>query len=344
MRWMKCWAKTARPDSLRHANLRYALRTFLVLAMLSGIAHPQETTIRSQANVVLVPALVKDQQGGIVYGLQEKDFVVEDDGVQQAVRLDEAPEGQPISLVVAIQRGRRAYAEFPRIQGLKSMLDPLFGLGTARVAVVEFDSQVALTRNFTKDATLVEDDLKNLQPGDGGATILDAIDYSVNLLKKEPDGRLRVLLLISETRDHGSQVKIDDAVAAIGQSNAVMYALAFSPALSNILDTERGTNKNEMHNGIDFIDLGYRTVQAMRKNVPGTIASMTGGEYELFATRKKFEVRMIDFTNHLHSRYLLSFAPKNPRPGLHQIRVQIKDPAANTVLARTSYWAEGTKQ
>jgi len=312
--------------------------------MLSGIAHPQETTIRSQANVVLVPALVKDQQGGIVYGLQEKDFIVEDDGVQQAVRLDEAPEGQPISLVVAIQRGRRAYAEFPRIQGLKSMLDPLFSLGTARVAVVEFDSQIVLTRNFTKDATLVEDDLRNLQPGDGGATILDAVDYSVNLLKKEPEERLRVLLLISETRDHGSHVKIEDAVAAIGQSNAVMYALAFSPALSNILDTERGTNKNEMHNGIDFIDLGYRTVQAMRKNVPSTIASMTGGEYELFATRKKFEVRMIDFTNHLHNRYLLSFAPKNPRPGLHQIRVQMKDPAAKTVLARTSYWAEGTKQ
>jgi VWFA-related protein len=311
--------------------------------MLGGVAHPQEATIRSQANVVLVPALVKDQQGGIVYGLQDKDFIVEDDGVQQAVRLDEAPEGQPISLVVAIQRGRRAYAEFPRIQGLKSMLDPLFSLGTARVAVVEFDSQVALTRNFTKDATLVEDDLKNLQAGDEGATILDAVDYSVNLLKKEPDGRLRVLLLISETRDHGSHVKIEDAVAAIGQSSAVMYALAFSPALSNILDTERGTNRNEMHNGIDFIDLGYRTVQAMRKNVPSTMATMTGGEYELFATRKKFEVRMIDFTNHLHSRYLLSFAPKTPRPGLHQIRVQLKDPADNIVLARTSYWAEGTK-
>ena len=344
MRWMKCWAKTAKQDSPRYASLRHATRTFLVLAVLGGIAYPQETTIRSQANVVLVPALVKDQQGSIVYGLQEKDFIVEDDGVQQAVHLDEAPEGQPISLVVAIQRGRRAYAEFPRIQGLKSMLDPLFSLGTARVAVVEFDSQVALTRNFTKDAALVEDDLKNLQSGDGGATILDAVDYSVNLLKKEPDGRLRVLLLISETRDHGSHVKIEDAVAAIGQSNAVMYALAFSPALSNILDTERGTNKNEMHNGIDFIDLGYRTVQAMRKNVPSTMASMTGGEYELFATRKKFEVRMIDFTNHLHSRYLLSFAPKSPRPGLHQIRVQLKDPADSTVLARTSYWAEGTKQ
>jgi len=317
--------------------------TFLVLLLLSGIAVPQETTLRSQSNLVLVPTLVKDQQGGVAYGLLAKDFVVEDDGVEQLVRLDEAPEGQPISLVVAIQRGRRAYAEFPRMQGLKSMLDPLFTLGTARVAVVEFDSHIDLTRNFTKDATLVEDDLRNLQQGDGGATILDAVDYSVKLLQKEPEERLRVLLLISETRDHGSHAKIDDTVAAIGQSNAVMYALAFSPSLSNILDTGRGTNMNEMHNGVDIMDLAYRTAQAMRKNIPSTIASMTGGEYELFATRKKFEVRVNDFTNHLHSRYLLSFAPKNPHPGLHQIRVRLKEAAEGTVLARSSYWAEGTK-
>lgn len=335
---MKCWAKTARRSSLRHAAT-----SFLVLALLGSSALPQETTLRSQSNVVLVPALVKDQQGGVVYGLLAKDFVVEDDGVVQPVRLDEAPEGQPISLVVAIQRGRRAYAEFPRMQGLKSMLDPLFTLGTARVAVVEFDSQVDLTRNFTKDATLVEDDLRNLQRGDDGATILDAVDYSVKLLQKESEERLRVLLLISETRDHGSHAKIDDTVAAIGQSNAVMYALAFSPSLSNILDTGRGTNMNEMHNGVDIMDLAYRTAQAMRKNIPSTIAAMTGGEYELFATRKKFEVRVNDFTNHLHSRYLLSFAPKNPHPGLHQIRARLKDAAEGTVLARSSYWAEATK-
>ena len=226
------------------------------------------------------------------------------------------------------------------------MLDPLFALGTARVAVVEFDSQVEITRNFTRDATLVEDDLRNLQPGSGGAAILDAIDSSITLLKQEPEERLRILLLISETRDHGSHVKIEDAVAAIGQSNAVMYALAFSPALSNILDTGRATNKNEMHQGIDFLDLLYMTAQAMRKNVPSTIAAMTGGEYELFATRRKFEVRMNDFTNHLHSRYLLSFAPQNPHPGLHQIRVRLRaqDAAQDTVLARSSYWAEGARE
>jgi hypothetical protein len=81
----------------------------------------------------------------------------------------------------------------------------------------------------------------------------------------------------------------------------------------------------------------------MRKNIPSEVAEMTGGEYELFATQKKFDTRMNDFTNHLHSRYLLSFEPKNPHPGLHQIRVRLKNGSVASVLARSSYWAEDAK-
>jgi VWFA-related protein len=334
MRSMKFCRMIARWDSPRAGLL------FFICVSLLAAASGQETTLRTRSNLVLVPTLVKDSQAAIVYGLPAGDFIVEDNGVEQPIRLDEAPEGQPISLVIAIQRGRRASYEFPRMLGLRTMLSPLFELGTVRVALVEFDNQVELTRNFTDREALVDADLSNLQPGSDGAAILDAVSYSIQLLRNEPENRQRVLLLISETRDHGSKGKIEDAVAAVGQANTMMYALAFSPGISNILDTGRGVNKSEMHPTLDLLDLAYQTAQAMRKNVPATVTSMTGGEYELFTTRKKFEVRMNDFTNHLHSRYLLSFAPKDPRPGLHQLRVRLKDPSKGTVLARTSYWAE----
>jgi VWFA-related protein len=343
MRWIKCWATTARQDKLRPAAFLFFFLTLLASSMFSLKATAQETTLRTQSNVVLIPALVKDERGGIVYGLQAGDFVVEDDGVEQPLRLDDAPEGQPVSLVVAIQCGRRAAYEFPRMQGLNSMLDPLFSLGTARVALVEFDSKVGLTQDFTGDENPITAGLNHLRPGDGGAAILDAIDYSVSLLKKEPDGRERVLLLVSETRDHGSILrnKMDAVVAAVGGSNTVVYTLTFSPSLSNILDTGRGTNMNEMNPSPDLFGPLLMAVQAMRKNIPKTIAELTGGEYEMFETRKKFDLRMNDFDNHLHSRYLLSIAPKSPHPGLHQIRVRLKDARNKTVLARTSYWAEG---
>jgi VWFA-related protein len=309
--------------------------------LISSIAS-QDTTFHSQSNVVVIPALVKSAKGEVVYGLGAKDFIVEDDGVEQAVRLDEAAEGSAVSVVVAIQRGRRANYEFPRIRGLSAMLGPLVEDGRGRVAIVEFDSQVELVQDFTSNPEKTATTLKELQFGDGGAAILDTVDFSVKLLEKAPKERPRVLLLISETRDHGSQAKVDDVVTEIGHSSTAVYALAFSPTRSNILDTMQGTNLDGMSPDLNLLALAYLAAQAMRKNIPQTVASMTGGEYELFTTRKRFEARMIDFTNHLRSRYLLSIEPKSPHAGLHQIRVRLRDPGDRVVLARRRYWAEGT--
>jgi len=320
----------------------------LLLALLTGGAASslaQETTFHSQSNVVVIPALVKSAKGEIVYGLGAKDFVVEDDGVEQAARLDEAAEGSAVSLVVAIQRGRRANYEFPRIRGLGAMLDPMVESGLGRVAIVEFDSQVQLVQDFTSNSERTAENLRGLEAGDGGAAILDAVDYSVKLLEKAPKERQRVLLLISETRDHGShKAKVNDVVAEIGESSTAVYALAFSPSRSNILDTMRGNNIDEMNPGPDLLAPLLMAAQAMKKNTPRTVASMTGGEYELFATGKGFDARMVDFTNHVHSRYLLSIEPKGPHAGLHRIRVRLRNPGDRVVLARNSYWAVGEEK
>ena len=156
---MKCWARTARQDSpfgSAQGRLgRAGVHLLGVLALLLGGAASvlsQETTFHSQTNVVVIPALVKSAKGEVVYGLGAKDFLVEDDGVEQAVRLDEAAEGSAVSVVVAIQRGRRANYEFPRIRGLSAMLDPLMAEGRGRVAIVEFDSQVQLVQDFTSSS------------------------------------------------------------------------------------------------------------------------------------------------------------------------------------------------
>ena len=81
--------------------------------------------------------------------------------------------------------------------------------------------------------------------------------------------------------------------------------------------------------------------QAMRKNTSKAIAAQSGGEYEMFSSGKGFDAQINNFANHLHSRYLLSFQPSKPHPGLHQLTVKVKEPAGATVLARTSYWAKG---
>src|SRR3977135_651802 len=166
------------------------------------------------------------------------------------------------------------------------------------------------------------------------------------MLAKRPAGRQRVLLLISETRDHGSRfAKIDGAVRVGRVTHTLVYALPFSPYISQQLDTARGSNRDEWGTGVDFIEKLAAARQAMRKNSAKALASMTGGEYEMFATRQSFESDMISFANHLHSRYQLSFEPKDPHVGLRRIRVRLKNSDSNqTLLFRSSYWVADSQR
>jgi VWFA-related protein len=317
-----------------------SLQLLALLLVFSSAIAQEEPGFTTQANLVPVPALVRDENGQAVYGLHEKDFILEDDGVAQAFHLDEAAEPQPVSLVVAVQTGGRASREFGRMAGLGSMLDPVLSDPNNEAAVVFFDSKFDLARDFTNDGDAVESDLKAAPSGDGGASILDAVAYSVRLLARRSERRQRVLLLISETRDHGSRfAKIDEVVRLVGETNTSVYALPFSPYASQQLDVVRGANPDEWSPVIDIREKLVVARQAMRKNTPKTLAAMTGGEYELFVSRKGFETSMTSFANHLHSRYLLSFEPKHPHLGLHQIRVRLRNPAeGQTVLFRSSYW------
>jgi len=323
-------------------------RILMLLLVFGTAAAPQESTFNAQSSVVLVPTLVRDASGKIVYGLQSRDFIIEDNGVEQVPYLDEAAEAGPVSVMIAVQCGRRAWREFGRIRGLAGMLEPVLSQPNTRTGLVFFDSKLNLVRDFTDNSDLIESDLKSLHAGDNGAAILDTVAYSLKLLNQQPEGRQRVLLLVSETRDHGSRfAKLNDVVELIGVANVAVYALHFSPSLSQALDTERGSNRDEVYWNVapDWNGVFLATMATMKKNVTQAISSMSGGEYELFASQKSFETKMSSFTNHLHNRYLLSFEPKSPSPGLHQIRVRLKDPARNeTVLFRRDYWASGVTQ
>ena len=326
--------------------LRFGSRLVTLLLLFGAASGQQEPSFSSQGNLVPVPTLVRDAAGNAVYGLQTQDFIIEDDGVEEAVHLDETADAEPISLVIAVQVGRRAKREFGRMGGLASMLDPVLSGRQNEAALLIFDSKLNLVHDFTNQADVIETDLKNLEPGDHGAAILDAVAYSAKMLAKRPAGRQHVLLLISETRDHGSHfAKIDDAVRLVGVTHTLVYALPFSPYISQQLDTARGSNRDEWGAGVDFIEKLAAARQAMRKNSAKALASMTGGEYELFATRKSFESDMISFANHLHSRYLLSFEPKDPHTGLHRIRVRLRNSGSNqTVLFRSTYWVADSRR
>ena len=80
----------------------------------------------------------------------------------------------------------------------------------------------------------------------------------------------------------------------------------------------------------------------LQKNIPETVAHLTGGEYFKPGSEKSLERDLQAITNHIPNRYILSFQPQSPHPGLHAISLRVPKYAGLEVTARSSYWADTT--
>jgi VWFA-related protein len=288
------------------------------------------------ANEVLVPTLVEKRGGGIVYGLKQDDFVLEDNGVPQKIRVQEEMDSAPVSLVVAVEEGGVSVLEFDKLAKLGPLLDLFLSDGRSQAALVGFDSMPHLIVDYTHSSEDVNDAMKHLEPGNGGDAILDTVSYAVDLLESQPKEYRRVLLLISEERDHGSKhTKPEQLVQKIGRSDVLVLSVSFSPSRAELLHdlTDSGSDRT-----MNMVSTLAMVVQAFKKNVSKEVAHMSGGEYTTFTGDKGFEARVVDAAKHARNRYLLTFSPSNPSPGLHTIRVKTAQDYGARIVARANYW------
>ncbi len=353
------------------------------------IAHPlfaQQTsvpTFRSETSEVLVPTLVTDQQGNVIFGLKAKDFVIRDNGVEQTVLMDETFSFKPVSLVVAVQTGGRAPSaigsgcalqrdtnEFERqpgkckstLHGIGLMLDTFVNVPGSEMALVSFDSGVKLRQDFSSDVSDITKSLDTLPGGDGGAAVLDAVQFSLNLLKRQRNDRRKVLVVISEQKDHDSKtVTLEEVARQVIASDIEMYMVAFPPdftsaaeSIAKLFGPARSVSQDSpgptgvrpgsgastvgSFNVLGLISLLRSSGSEMESNVPQAVANLTGGEYVLFNNEKGLDQALGILANHAHNRYQLSFKTKNPAPGPHRIEVFLREGGAAQLSARAGYW------
>ena len=49
---------------------------------------------------------------------------------------------------------------------------------------------------------------------------------------------------------------------------------------------------------------------------------------------------MVESAQHARNRYLITFSPSDPTPGLHTIRVRTVEDYGARIVARANYWRE----
>ena len=299
----------------------------------------EPATLRVTTTEVLVPTLVEKRGSGILYGLKASDFALEDNGMPQKIRVQEEMDTAPVALVVAVERGGASVLEFDKLAKMGPLLDVFLTDPRSQAALVGFDSEPQLLEDFTHNGDQIDTDLQHLQPGDGGAAILDTVNYAVNLLATQPREFRRVLLLISEERDHGSKhTKPAQLIQKIGESDALVLSISFSPALAELGHDVKDSSPDQAT--MNLMSTLIMAINAFKKNVAKELAVESGGEYTTFVGDKKFEARVMSAAKDARNRYLITFHPSDPTPGLHTIHVRTTQDYGARVVARANYWSE----
>lgn len=325
-----------------------ALKSGVFVAILSCVGFAQ-TTIRTTTTLVVVPTLVQTPEKELVFSLKADDFIVTDNGVPQKVTLEEEA-NRPLSLVVLMQTGGIARGQFDSFANLDTMLAAIVGKAPNKASIVNFDSRVEAASPFTSDVAEWRDAIDHPDVGDSGAAILDSISYGLDLLKKEPQGNRRAILLISQEHDNGSKAQVKDIVRALGETNTAIYSVTFSAEKTAVRQAFKDPPKlnppivvNPAAGPIQgYFNLSAPlglVIGAMRKNLSAEVANLSGGESSSFDNQIELNADLGVLNNHIRNSYILSFYPTSTEPGLHTIKVRMARHPELIVSARSSYWA-----
>jgi hypothetical protein len=77
-----------------------------------------------------------------------------------------------------------------------------------------------------------------------------------------------------------------------------------------------------------------------KRNVPESVAQLTGGEYFAFKDAATLARRLISISNDVPNYYVLSFRPQSPHPGLHALQLRVKNRPGLRLRARKAYWVD----
>ena len=304
----------------------------------------QPPVIRVPVRLVSVPALVFSADGRLVNGLQASDFRLLDNGRAQKLTLDTEPNAISIAIVAQTNREVREYLAFIARTG--SLIDALLAGENGEAALVTCNDEVKVAKAF--EAGDLSAAMKGLSADGMGSRMLDAAARAIDLLRQRPASHARVLLLIGQPMDGGSETKLDALRELVEQESVTVFALVLPEmgkafvsdtfsleGLSSRLDRGGYRAGTDLKNLVTVLD---RAAAAQQGADPFSVLTAAAGGTQIhFRKQKELEGALAAVGTQLRSAYVLSFTPDEREAGYHTITVAVGASGAR-VYARPGYW------
>jgi VWFA-related protein len=336
---------------------------------------PRDSPAKFKVQVALVntPVTVRDGRGDMVHDLEARDFHITDNGVAQQISHFDLG-GDPISMVILLETSSRIAPLLPEVRKTGILFtQPVMG-PTGEAAVVGFNDSVDKLQDFTANADLIENTIAQLGQGTSGSKLYDAMAAGVEMLSGRPQatadkpGRRRVLMILSEATDAGSEAKLGEVLRQAQLANVTIYSVGLSTTRAELQAKPRDTrpqitppgtfplppqpgtpqtptSEENRYGNIDLMAAAVWAVQHIHDQVKDhaleVAATATGGTHLSTFKDRSIEKAIDEIGGELHSQYTISYTPTgSDAAGYHEIKVNVlrHDAKKLKVRARPGYY------
>jgi VWFA-related protein len=336
------------------------------------VQQPPKNDIKLQVALVTTPVTVRDSRGAMVHSLQEQDFRVTDNGVAQKISHFDLG-GDPISLVILIETSSRIDPLVPEMRKTGILFTQTVMGPTGEAAVVGFNDSVDKLQDFTSNADQIENTVAHLKLGTSGSKLYDAMAVGVEMLSSRPQataekpGRRRVMLILSEAIDDGSEKKLGEVLRQAQLANVTIYSVGLSTTRAELQAKPKAPERpnlpvgsvppppgvpdtptyedNYRYGNVDLMAAAVWVVQHIHGQVKDhaleVAATATGGAHLSTFKDRSIEKAIDEIGGELHSQYTVSYTPSDANAlGYHEIKVSVnRNDAKNLkVRARPGYY------
>lgn len=278
---------------------------------------PADDTLRIDTDLVSVDINVSDAEGRTVRNLQQKDFKLFADGIEEPLAFfhieNKSGATRPLAIVFALDiSGSMTAEEIDRLRGaLHAFREKLAG-HPAAFAVMVFGMHVKTLQNFTTEATKLDSTFDRLarEPNGLSTHTYDAVDDAIRLLvRRAPRTRERRLMkravvVVTDGFPVGDTVAAQTVIERANAADVSVYVVTL-PSYSRLMVA------------------ADRTPLPTPLDVSGLV-EMTGGK-SVYANEKDYDPLFRALAEEVTSSYVLAFYPpeeKRHDGKFHAIRVE----------------------
>jgi len=272
-----------------------------------------DVVFHSDTRRVVLPVSVSDKSGKLVTDLTEKSFKVYENGVEQPIKLFKR-EDVPVSLGIIVDNSGSMKEKRQKVETASIDLVKASNAGD-EVFIVNFNDEAYLDVEFTNDIKLLQDGVAKIDSR-GGTAMRDAIDKSIDYLKKEGKRQKKVLLVVTDGNDNASTVNLEKLVNRARQAEVLIFAIG-------LLNEEERREAKAAKRALDALTQESGGLSFYPKSV---------AEVDKIALQVAHEIR---------NQYTIYYAPtvQEMDGSFRQIKVTVNGPGHPVARTRTGYYA-----